>query len=132
MPAGGGSMVPAPGGQMGVGGVASPVMRAPQVGDIVISELMTSATGFERGDWIELYNASVDARSLDGCVVTALVDNVPRVLPSAAALDGIQIEPGEYILLARSRDALETGLPADIQPRALFDFDLVMLRIRFN
>ncbi len=84
-------------------GVVRP-MTAPQPGDLVITEVMASpaATSDTTGEWFELLaRAAVD-----------LNDLTIQTTSSSTRIDNMQclrVEPGEYVLLARSADTFVNG-----------------------
>jgi hypothetical protein len=72
----------------------------PASGEILISEVMFDPSGTEpAGEWFELYNASSGARALSGLT---LVDGGDRTHVIGA---GVTIDPGAYVVLARSKSA---------------------------
>ncbi|MDP1828604.1 MAG: hypothetical protein Q8L48_35385 [Archangium sp.] len=84
-------------------GVVRP-MTAPQRGDLVITEVMASpaATSDTTGEWFELLaRAAVDLNDLTIQTTTSStrIDNMPC----------LRVDPGEYVLLARSADTFVNG-----------------------
>lgn len=83
-------------------------MTAPQSGDLIITEVMTSpsASGDTTGEWIEiLARASVDLND----VVLNSTSSSTRI----TNMNCLRVNPGDYILLARSGDPFVNGdLPA--------------------
>jgi hypothetical protein len=83
-------------------------MTSPQAGDLVITEVMASpaATGDTTGEWIEiLARATVD---LNDVTINTTTSN-ERIENQAC----LRVQPGEYVLLARSADTFVNGdLPA--------------------
>ncbi|MGK0358471.1 MAG: hypothetical protein ACI9U2_000760 [Bradymonadia bacterium] len=83
--------------------------RVPGADEVVITELMYDPHfGLDENfsEWIELYNATDEILLLDGCVLSDRTGSSP--------LDGLQMQPNGYLLLARSADeALNGGLVVD-------------------
>lgn len=79
-------------------------MTSPQAGDLVITEVMASpsATGDTTGEWIEiLARATVDLND-----VTINTTTSSERIENQACL---RVQPGEYVLLARSADSFVNG-----------------------
>lgn len=82
--------------------------RTPQVGDLVISELMIdpSASPDAVGEWVELTSRVLDFLDLSGAVVSDLGRNTFTVP------EGTLIPPGGHLLLTRGPDASGGLAPA--------------------
>lgn len=79
-------------------------MTSPQPGDLVITEVMASpaATSDTTGEWLELLaRAAVDLND-----VTILTTSSSERIENQACL---RVQPGEYVLLARSADSFVNG-----------------------
>ena len=70
-------------------------------------------------EWIEIQNQSQRALNLDDCVITDAAHLEQRA--KQADLNGIWVEPMDYLLVMRSADRLLNG---DLQPDSLFAFGL--------
>ena len=79
------------------------------------------ALGLEdvHAEWIEIQNQSQRALNLDDCVITDAAHLEQRA--KQADLNGIWVEPMDYLLVMRSADRLLNG---DLQPDSLFAFGL--------
>ncbi len=101
---GGGSASSSSAAGVGGGGTA----RAPQGGELVISEMMPNplTASDDGGEWIELVNVAAVPLLLDGCLLTDL--NVPPddevMFPS-----GLVVMPGQYLVVAKSASTAENG-----------------------
>ena len=87
------------------------------VGDLVINELMASnvATAADQDgeydDWIELYNNSAQAVSLDNLYLS----DDPTDLLAWQFPSGITIAPNEYLIVWCDKDEEQVGLHADLK-----------------
>jgi hypothetical protein len=91
----------------GSDGGSEPVERAPNSGELVISEIMAapSAVPDDKGEYFELYNASDDILKLDGL---SFEDNDgDKVTISTSA--GITVQPGAYAVICRIADYTQNG-----------------------
>jgi hypothetical protein len=88
-------------------------MTAPQAGDLIITEVMANpaAASETTGEWFELLaRASVDLNDISVSTST----DTTRI----TAQDCLRVNPGEYVLLAKSADSFVNGdLPP---PRVIF------------
>ena len=83
----------------------------PATGDIVITEFMAqpAAVVDSTGEWVEIYNASEDTLDMSGC---ALADDGVNY---AVIPDGTELEPGGFLVFARSDDtSVNGGVTADV------------------
>ncbi len=96
-----GAQCACPAGTTGDGFTCTPSMTTPDVGEVVISEIMQNpdAQTDADGEWFELYNASGRTISLDGC----------RVVSSSSTgadeftITGLtSVAAGDYVVFARS------------------------------
>jgi hypothetical protein len=101
-------------------------MRAtvpPQVGDLVITELMSDPTEVmdDVGEWFEVYVArDVDLNGL----VAGLVAGSPK--NSVASLECVRVTTGDYLVFAKSGEETNGGVVED------FVFDKVSLKNSFG
>ena len=103
-------------------GPLEPVDPRPSPGELRITEVMYDpALGLEdvHAEWIEIQNQSQRALNLDDCVITDAAHLEQRA--KQADLNGIWVEPMDYLLVMRSADRLLNG---DLQPDSLFAFGL--------
>ncbi len=88
-------------------------MTAPQAGDLVITEVMASpaASSDTTGEWFEIYaRATVDLNDV--------TINTTTSSTRINVMDCVRVQPGDYVLLARSADGfVNGGLPA---PRLVY------------
>ncbi len=82
------------------------VEGGPAAGELIITEFMADPVDVadSLGEWIEISNLSGEPRSLDGCT---LVDDDANSFPLPA---GLELEPGDTLVLARSQQG---GVTAD-------------------
>jgi hypothetical protein len=98
--------------------VEPPPGRAPQAGEVVITEIMYDPEGEileEAGEWVEIFNVTQEPLLLNGCVFR---DNDPAHM---ASLEGLVLPPLGYLVLGRSLDMAANG---GVQVDAVFDFGL--------
>ncbi|MCA9545288.1 MAG: lamin tail domain-containing protein, partial [Myxococcales bacterium] len=92
------------------GACVDPPIAAPAAGQVVITELMYDPHGplsDNTAEWVELQNVTDQALSLATCTFTAN--------GSGGALGDLVVEPGAYVLIARSADpALNGGIAPDV------------------
>jgi hypothetical protein len=79
--------------------------REPRSGEVIITEFLSDpgAVADELGEWVEVYNRSEETLSLAGCTLSDAGRNA-FTIPS-----GTTIEPGQYLVFARSADAGANG-----------------------
>ena len=101
-------------------GAVGPV--SPTFGMIQFTEIMYDSDQIDDdvGEWIELKNMSDRTASLQGCRVEDRVTRRDPEAPSAELGNGT-LEPGAYLLLARSDDAAVNG---GLNPDVTFEFSL--------
>ncbi|MDG1478062.1 MAG: lamin tail domain-containing protein, partial [Myxococcota bacterium] len=88
-------------------------------GDLVITEVMHSpaAVAFNRGEWIEVYNASGLYIDIDGVVIDSSIESV-------AISNETLLRPGDYaIIAARSNPSVNGGL-SDVDYRYIYGSEL--------
>lgn len=78
-------------------------------GAVLITEFMArSQPGSDKGEWVELFNATAGTLDLDGCM---LGDDASD---DYLITETLRLEPGDFVVLARSDDLLENhGLTPD-------------------
>ncbi|MEE2787225.1 MAG: lamin tail domain-containing protein [Myxococcota bacterium] len=111
-------------GQPSSAGIPTRPARTPRPGDLIVTEIMfdTNIIGLE--DWVEIYNRSDVRLDLNGCIFTELDNGMPRGLPKAADLSGIQVDSGAFVLLLRRDDQVAEPMVADLSVDGTFDFGL--------
>ena len=98
------------------------VVETPTPGDVVVSEVMYDPIGNlddARGEWVELYNGSNIARTLDGCFIKDSDDIGNGV--DGSPLDGMIIPPLERIVIGRLADPGQNG---GVDVAGIFNFRL--------
>ena len=97
-------------------GVTDPGMEVPPkapmpatAGDVLITEFMArSQPGSDKGEWLELLNATAGTLDLDGCLLGDDASDDYIITQT------LRLEPGDLVVLARSDDpALNHGLTPD-------------------
>ena len=96
--------------------------QSPNFGELLINEVMYDPQTLidDNAEWIELRNMSNASLNLNGCSV---VDGNHResIAEHGASLNGLIVEPGDYVLLSRTDDMTLNG---GLNPDAIFTFAL--------
>ena len=92
--------------------VSFAAIRAPEPGDLVISEVMAnpSAVSDRAGEWFELFNPTIDSLILNNLVISDNGSNAHQMSTGSDLL----INSGQYFVLARNGDInINGGVVAD-------------------
>jgi len=92
--------------------VSFAAIRAPEPGDLVISEVMAnpSAVSDRAGEWFELFNPTIDSLILNNLVISDNGSNAHQIDTGSDLL----INSGQYLVLARNGDInINGGVVAD-------------------
>ncbi|MDP6933517.1 MAG: lamin tail domain-containing protein [Myxococcota bacterium] len=94
-------------------GTTDTAIDPPEVGSLVISELMINPTTDDpgQGEWVEIYNSGTDPAYLAGLEISGPTPQESVQVPNTSSLS---ITPGSYAVLCRDdRIALNGGVQCD-------------------